>query len=304
MAAVRRLQAPVNPVMGTGSDPQVKKRVAPVSEDVSSAPIDVSDIVLPMERSTPAVNIWDFAYMIYGEEKIGKTTLANAFGQTFFFAFERGGKAKCLYTTKVLTHWEMALRYVELLEAERKRNTNFICLDTGHSAYDRCLEYICRRDKISHPGKVKDFGASWKEVSKEFQMFHSRLANMGGFIVTAHERTREREDRDGVKFDRIEPSFTESAELFYKAICDLVGYYHMGGDGQRYLLIQPTGMIHAGHRVDDHFLTPKGEPIVRIPMGNSSKESYINFKLAFDNRQTETFDVIREKGGAAKRKVA
>jgi hypothetical protein len=290
-------------VKDAGSDLTPKKKVAQ-QEALAQNAIDVSSIVLPTSRTIASQNLIDYALLIFGEEKIGKTSFANQFGQCFFFAFERGAKASSVFTTDILMHWEQVQQYIDLLEDAPKKLYNYFCVDTGHAAYDRCLEYVCRRDNISHPGKVKDYGASWKEVMKEFQKFHSRLARLGGFIVVSHERTREREDREGVKYDRIEPAFSESTEMFYKAICDLVGYYHQGPDGQRYLLIQPTTLIHAGHRMDGHFLTPDGQTIYRIPMGHSALDAYKNFEKAFHNRQTETYEVVATKGGTTKKKVS
>lgn len=274
----------------------VKKIVKQESSD-----LDFSDLALPLKKSTPSNNLSDYAMLIFGEEKIGKTTLASMF-DSLIFAFEKGTKSVSVYDTQILTRWEMALHYLDLLEKKGAKQFPYFCIDTGHSAYDRCLEYICKRDNIKHPGKVKDYGASWKEVMLEFTAFHSRLARLGGFIVISHERTREREDRDGNKFDRIEPCFSESAENFYKAICDIVGYYSIVGD-KRYLQIQPSSFIHSGHRVDGHFLTVNGEPVFRIPMGNNSQEAYQNIVKAFNNQQVNTFFHIAEKEPIAKRKV-
>jgi len=306
MARVIRERKRVTAKEEDSSDAPIKKKKVIASTDsgtVENVTVDLSDISLPTKRTVPSNNIGDYAFLIFGEEKIGKTSFANQFGETFFFAFERGTKAASVFTTKVLTYWEEVMEYMGKIEKSKNIPYTFYTIDTGHAAYDRALEFVCRRDSIPHPGKVKDYGASWKEVTKEFTQFHSRLANLGGFIVISHERTRERTGRDGVKFDRIEPAFSESTELFYKAICDMTAYYHQASDRKRYLLIQPTDMIHAGHRIDGHFLTPDGDAVVRVPMGNSAEEAFHNFTKAFNNKQTDTYAIVREKGGAVKKRV-
>lgn len=260
---------------------------------------DFSHLTLPDKPSIPSNDIKGYSYLIYGEEKIGKTSFVNQFG-AFIFAFEKGPSRLSVLTSKVLTSWEMAQHYLKLNE-EQPGKYPFYCLDTGHAGYDRCLEYICRRDGIKHPGKVKDYGASWKEILIEFTQFHSRLANLGGFLVISHERTREREGEYG-KFDRIEPAFSESTEMFYKAIIDLVGYFHKK-DGKRYLQIESNSLVHCGNGIDGKFLTVNGERIHNIPMGNSPKEGYDNFIKAFNNQQKETFQTLTEANSLVTKKI-
>lgn len=280
--------------------PGAVKKKAPVESVSSILKKDYSHLTLPTAKSIPSNNIFDYSFLFYGEELIGKTTLANEFG-SLIFSFEKGTKSVPVYATEILTEWDMALYYLDLCEKPDAVKYPSYCVDTGHAGYDRCLEYICRRDGIKHPGKVKDYGHSWHEVMVEFAAFHTRLARLGGFIVISHDRVREREDRSGNKFDRIEPAFSESAELFYKAIIDLTGYYQKI-DGRRYLQIQSTDLIHAGHRIDGHFLTKGGDKIFRVPLGDSPGAAYQNLIRAFNNEQRRTYEEI-EMETIAKRKV-
>lgn len=255
---------------------------------------DYSNITISLEKKKPSNNIGDYSFLLYGEGKIGKTTLAAEFGETFIFAFEPGPKALSVHSSEVITEWELFLHYLDLMEKGQHKQFDVLCIDTGHVAYDKCLDFICRRDQISHPGKVKDYGASWKEVMLEFTNAHLRLSRLKkGFIVLSHDRVRERKDRSGNEYDRVEPCFSEAAELFYKSIIDVVGYYHVYGV-DRYLQIHPQDSLIAGHRVDGRFKTTTGEDIFRIPMGNSSKEAYRNIKKAFNNRQKETYKNLQD----------
>ena len=55
-------------------------------------------------------------------------------------------------------------------------------------------------------------------------------------------------------------------------------------DGRRrFLIIQGTDEIDAGHRLQDHFNYADGSKIERIDMGTSPKQAYINFINAFNN---------------------
>ena len=286
----------------------VKKQAPPMKKDdkvekIKSVIKEYPDLELPSEKNVPSNNLSDYTFLITGEEKIGKTTLTAQFGETLIFSFEKGTKSIPVYATDMITEWEMFLTYLQKLEdlPAKKRKYNFYCIDTGHAAYDRCLEYICRRDQISHPGKVNDYGASWKEVIREFTMAHTRLSRLGGFLVISHERTRERKNRHGEKYDRIEPCFSETAENFYKAIIDVVGYYSIFG-GKRFLQIQPSEMIHAGHRVDGHFKTSgTHENVFRIPMADSAERGFRNIQKAFNNKQRKTYQEIEESTGAVRK---
>ena len=50
--------------------------------------------------------------------------------------------------------------------------------------------------------------------------------------------------------------------------------------------------IIAGTRLSNNFLTPAGEKIYQIPMGENEQEAYNNLILAFNNKQTKTYENI------------
>jgi len=274
--------------------PIIKKKVVTGSVDRVTKEIDLTAWELPQKRNqVDDKTISDFVLLIYGEQKIGKTTLASQFGETLFFSFENGTGSIPVYATKPFTDWRQFTFQLDQIEkiisSGEQLKYDYGCIDTGHAAYDRALEWVCLRDGIQHPGKVKDFGASWKAILNEFSLAHNRIIAAGmGLIVISHSRIRERENRFGTKIDRTEPCFSESAELYYKAICDLVGYYHIVND-KRYLLIMPTEDIVAGHRIDRRFLTVNGDPIHRIPLGNTYEEAYENLEIAFNNKQVKQY---------------
>lgn len=289
---LQRQRLPKEPMPNpAGNSPVVKKKIIDPLPGVPSAnkDIDLTMWTLPEEKNVPMTSLSTSISLIYGEQKIGKTTLASQFGESLFFSFESGTGSQPVYATKPITDWRQFIHLIQLMEDKKissdKLKYTVACLDTGHAAYDRALEWICLRDGVQHPGKIKDYGATWKAILTEFAAAHNRLVALDlGLVIISHDRVRERESRDGSKYSRVEPCFSESAELYYKAICDIVGYYHIL-DGKRYLLIQPEDDIVAGHRVENKFLTVKGEPVYRIPMGNSKEEAYRNLQNAFNNRQ-------------------
>lgn len=308
---LQRQRLPKAPEQSVAENTVIKKKKPIVSEfpgvPATIKEIDLTSWNLPEEKNVPVQSLKDITTLIYGEQKIGKTTLASQFGEVLFFSFESGTNSQNVFATKPMTDWRQFLHLITQLESKvlSKENLKYdmACLDTGHAGYDRALEWICLRDGIIHPGKIKDYGASWKAVLTEFAAAHNRIVATGlGLIIISHSRIRDRDNREGGTYSRIEPCFSESAELYYKAVCDIVGYYHIIS-GKRYLLIQPEEDIVAGHRVDGRFLTTNGDPIYRIPMGNSKEEAFINLKEAFKNKQVKQNRIEELTGRIIKKRI-
>jgi len=159
------------------------------------------------------------------------------------------------------------------------------------------MEGVCEKLGISHPGKVKDYGASWKEVQKEYHQFHSRIAALGVvLIVIAHDTTEDFDTMDGKNRNMIVPHFSGWCMDFYKRWVDVIGYYFYLNN-QRYLLIRGTDLVMAKCNTEEHFLTTSGEKVVCIPMGNSSEEAHENFIAAFNNQQENSYEEILLKSG-------
>jgi hypothetical protein len=283
MAVLKKI-VPKEEKTGVKTVPKKKDAVMPVN------------VALPDEISQPLSDISQLSIVIYGQTGIGKSSLCRHFGKPFYFRFEPSSKWLQLYQTPVLTHWNIALSYLRAAENNLKGYTTFV-LDTAGPCYDRCMEGVCERLNISHPGKVKDYGASWKEVQKEYHQFHSRIAALGvGLIIIAHDTTEDFDTMDGKNRNMIVPHFSGWCMDFYKRWVDVIGYYFYLND-ERYLLIRGTDLVMAKCNTEDHFLTKDGRRIVCIPMGRSSEESYQNFMAAFNNQQENSYEEILKKSG-------
>lgn len=268
----------------------VKKRTFPKSKGSSAG------VSLPDSPTKGVSGLFDIGQLIYGETGVGKTTMFAHIGKPFYFRFEISGRKLQLYQTPVINKWEEALAFLGAAERNKKDFTTAI-IDTGGPAYDRCLEYKCMQLNISHPGKVKDYGASWKEILKEYVSFHQRLAALDmGVVVVAHESTEEFETRSGQTVTKIIPHFSGRTLDFYRQSTELIGYYFYLEE-ERYLLIRGSDMVMAKCTLDDHFNTKKGERITCIPMGKSPKQAAENYIAAFNNEQERTYQEIMEKGG-------
>lgn len=266
------------------------------------------DYSLPSDPTEPAEQLIDYSFLIYGRKKIGKTSLVSRFPNAVFFMFEPGTKAQRVYKLPrkggCFTDWKDVRGYCKTLQ---KGGHDFVtaCFDPGSKAYDLCLKYVCAKEHISHPGKMKDFGASWKAVSSEFEDVHLQIANADmAFVVIAHEKLEEYRGDDGKEYVRTVPKFSGATEDFYEGVIDNIFYYHFIGT-ERFLQIRGTESVIAGTRCEGRFLTTDGRPIYKIPMGGSANEAWENLQLAWKNQQDRSYGPDEEKKGGigAKKKL-
>lgn len=280
-----------------------RKRSKRKSSSKVSKPGDLS---LPKEKSTVSQNITDYSFLVYGEKKIGKTSLAARFPNAFHLFFEPGGKGQELYERNI-SNWEEFLGYIELLE-KKEHNFQTVVLDTGGIAYDLCLDYVVRKNNIKHPGDMDDYGSSWKKVETEFKRAHNIIMNRLnlGIVVLAHSKTKEIESRTGRKFDKVVPNLSSQCMEYYTATMDNIILYNFIGN-QRWLTIEGSSFEESGTRCEKNFKVgdENGPRVHRIPAGNNPDEAWENLNKAFNNNQKKTYedvDKIQQKSTKSKKR--
>jgi len=244
-------------------------------------------ISLSKEKFVPSDSLFDYNILIYGERKIGKTTLAAECPNAYFFMFEPNDSYE-LYKSDIMEWWEFVRLSSEFLNS--KHNFKTAIVDTGRPCYQMALAHACKRHGFTHPGGQNDHGAAWSKVTKEFDPPLRQLMNSKyGFIVLAHEYGQEITTRSGAKFTKMIPDLSaQAARLFANEIYNI--FYYCKENGKRWLQIEGDEYITAGHRMKGHFLTTAGERIFRIPMGIDEKESFKNLMTAFNNKQKEVYE--------------
>jgi hypothetical protein len=269
--------------------PVIKKRVINSDSRDSTNPATATATgnartrkTLNLERFTPSENLIDYSFIVYGEKKIGKTTLLGEFPGAYHFMFERNDSYS-LHKSDIAV-WE---DFVELVPQFNTSAFKLAVIDNGRNAYNLALESAGRKHGFEHPGGQNDHGAAWAKVEKElYSSMRSLMQNGKGFCVLCHEVDKEVTTVSGVKFNKIMPDLPAAAARLFTGEAYNIFYYYREGTS-RWLQILGDEYCLAGHRMKNHFLTTEGEAVWRIPMGESEGESYKNLMNAFNNKQKE-----------------
>lgn len=239
-----------------------------------------NSLSLPTGLSQPVESLGECSILLYGREKIGKTSFSAQFPDAFFLLFEPGGKDLSIYSRNVM-NWKEFLGYIDLLE-ENKKQFKTIIIDTADECYKMCEHYMLKKLMIQHASD-EDWGKGWSLIRDEFARAILRILKLGrGVIFTSHSAEREIKARDGRKYDRIVPTMVKGAREILEPVVDIWCYMEYSESGQRVLHLRGDAQISAGHRLQNHFVG-----VSTLPMGKTAEEAYKNFVAAFENKTPE-----------------
>jgi hypothetical protein len=239
---------------------------------------------LPTERSVPADDLGAYTWLIFGEKKIGKTTLTALFGKTLHLFTEPGGKALRLYPV-VVDNWRKFQKAVRALRKDKNYDT--VVIDIVDKLWPMSEDYTCEKLVIEDLAE-EEWGKGWRAQKREFERQIDALLNIGkGVVFISHAMEAEVETRDGETYDRMQPTMHKKMREAVEGVVDIWAYYTYDKK-RRVLQILGDDHVSAGHRLEGRFLTPDGRPIRRIDMGSSAKEAYANVVAAFNNEYEPT----------------
>lgn len=244
-----------------------------------------NDLKLPTEKTKPRTSLSDYTILLYGREKIGKTTFAAQFPDVLFLETEPGTRALSVFSQPIVD-WTMFVQAVKALEGDKRFKT--VVIDTADNLYDMCLRSVCRKKGIDHPAD-EEYGSGWSAVRKEFVAWNTRLVHQGrGVIWTSHETDKGIKKRGGEETTRICPTLSGQGRKALEAMVDIMVYYGYEDD-ERFLMVRGSETITAGNRLENRF------PEARIAAGSSPAEAYARFVKAFQGESLASVGAARPK---------
>lgn len=186
--------------------------------------------LLPLEKSQPKHSLADYPVLIHGDPGIGKSSFCAQIKDAIFLDFESGLNALEVYktpliaTTKDKTGWDQFLDIcTELIGGNHPFHT--IVIDTVEQVYQLCLEHVCTKLGVVHPGDQKDFGKTWHVVNNEFYRVVTKLAGLPyGLFLLSHSKQVEVTTRTA-KFMRTVPNLSEGARKRLAQTISIVMYF-------------------------------------------------------------------------------
>jgi len=296
--------------------PQQESRVTKLEQGTivaSANPIsrpDLKSIQVDIAQTTSEIshNPLDFSYLIYGPKKIGKTDFSSMFGgdrqSTYFFMYEKWADHLKLRQTLMddtydedgkleIPAWLKGEAYLESL-ITNPGDVKVICFDGLKAGYDKAFSQGCREGGFSHPALQSQGGVGWDKIKKTFNRFVDRLISSNfGVVFNCHDVAITLDTVFGSK-SQITPNLPTYADEFVRHKVDNIFYFHVR-EKKRWLQLRNDGVVTAACAHKENFLTPEGQPIWLIPMGDSAEEGYRNFINAFNNKQIKTYEEVTKQ---------
>jgi hypothetical protein len=249
----------------------------------------LSPLSLPTKPNKPPTDLSAYIIFLYGDKGVGKSSLAAQFPNTLTIMAEP--RRRSLPILQIpdpnkdeppLT-WDRVRRYRDLIVKDS--SIEGVSFDTADRMYSLCLEYICNKANCKHPSDKNDYGKTWYLLKSEYEDLIITLLQAGKTVIgLSHSRKREITSITGDEFEQVCPTAPDACWTIWKAIADFAFYYGYVNQ-KRVIYLRGTELIWASCGTsEDRFLTPKGEPLLYIPVGDSPKGAYKSLVDAFGNK--------------------
>lgn len=264
--------------------------------------------------------------VIYGEPKVGKTTIASQFPNALLLAFEKGYNALSGVMAQNITKWadfKKVLRQLENPQVKEKFST--IIVDTADLSYAYCEKFILQREGVDKIGDIP-YGGGYKLVRDEFDTALRSIPMLGyGIVLISHSQVQTVTTEDGQEYSKTVPTLAKQPRQVVLSMADIIGYaksIEREGERKTVLFLRGTQQFEAGSRFKH---TP---PVIKFDYNElvnaiadaiekeeaekgqttiveTSNNLYQEEKLSFDELKTEikelTAKLIETKGDEAKK---
>ena len=190
--------------------------------------------------------------VIYGEPKVGKTTIASQFPNALLLAFEKGYNALSGVMAQNVTKWsefKKALKQLENKAVQEKFET--IVVDTVDLAYASCEKFIIQREGVDKIGDIP-YGAGYKMVRDEFDTSLRSIPMMNyGLVMISHAQIATQTMEDGTEYSKTLPTLAKQPRQIVLSMADIIGYaksVEREGESRTVLFLRGTPQFEAGSR--------------------------------------------------------
>ena len=188
--------------------------------------------------------------LLYGQEKIGKTTLASELAEdALILATEPGVGGLSAYSVPV-NSWEDFRKVGAELAAEPGR-FSVVAIDTIDLLYNYCTDYVCQQRGVSHPSEG-DYGIVWSGIRDEWRLRISKFASLPhGTWFISHAQQKEIKSRIG-SIDKIVPTLNARGLEFIHGFSDVILYAtsELTDEGEKRIVhTRPSEQYEAGSRI-------------------------------------------------------
>lgn len=233
-------------------------------------PATTPRIWVPNAIRKPVTTFDGLHVWLYGEPKIGKTTIASKFPGVWFLATEQGQAFVECHEPTIIGNWEEFVNLVRWIY-EAKPTTfgdgtpiRTLCIDTLDLLFGMCENFVCKQLGVEDPGEL-DHGKGWKRLTREFYEIMGYVTQLPyGLVTISHSRQKSFKTR-GTEVDRWEPDLGASGMRWGISSADLIMLLHSqplsekNEKGEftgkisetRQMLCQPQSWAVAGGRMSD-----------------------------------------------------
>ena len=209
--------------------------------------------ILNLAPSTISRDLKGKYLLIYGEPKIGKTTLLSQLPKSLIMAFEPGTNAIDGAYIIPIRQWSDAKTVLKQLKTEQAKNKyDFIGIDTADIAWELCEKYICTQNDVDTLGEIA-WGKGFSMCAREFSDFFREIALLGyGICFVSHESEKHFKDEKGEEYIKIAPALDKRPYGIVNKMVDIISYIRAvpddNGVEKRYMFLRGNNKFLAGSR--------------------------------------------------------
>jgi len=183
--------------------------------------------------------------LLYGEPKIGKSTLCASIPNSLFLATEPGLNHLTAAQIPII-NWAAMLSACNAVATE-KHEYKTLVIDTADAAVAMCTEHVLSEHGVKHESDLP-YGKGWALVSGEWARVILKLAHLPmNLILVSHVKSEDIKARTG-DYQRACPSMGRRAIQKVAGVVDYVLYATHDGDRRRILRTKPDREWDAGDR--------------------------------------------------------